>query len=102
MDGIRYDPIDSRDVPPEFASVPVKLIDNGFDGKVSKISLVAGSVGMELTASGHSGDVALASMQPVSGWWLFIDKKETRDIYDARYSDSSRSQARWIGQSVEE
>lgn len=67
-------PIDSRDMPPGSASMPVKLVDNGLDGKVFETSLIAGSVGMRYTASGDCGDGGLDSLQPVAGWWMFIDK----------------------------
>ncbi|KAL8668864.1 MAG: hypothetical protein Q9168_006523 [Polycauliona sp. 1 TL-2023] len=79
LDGVRYHAIDSGDVPPGTASVPVKLIDNGLDGKFFETSLVAGSVGMQFTASGGNGTEGLDSVQPLSGWWMFIDREVEND-----------------------
>ena len=75
LDGVTYHPVDSTDVPPGFASVPVRLVDNGYDGKIFETSLVAGIVGMRYAASGDGGGNGLDSLQPVSGWWMFIDRE---------------------------
>ncbi|KAL8926536.1 MAG: hypothetical protein Q9208_002863 [Pyrenodesmia sp. 3 TL-2023] len=101
LDGVRYHSIQSDAVPPGSASVPVKLVDFALDGKSFQTSLIAGSVGIQYTASRDSdgridGDGSfvgadcdgrypgsrvlvghgLDSVQPVLGWWMFIDKEE--------------------------
>ncbi|KAL8734023.1 MAG: hypothetical protein Q9166_001784 [cf. Caloplaca sp. 2 TL-2023] len=79
MDGAMYHPIDSAAVPPGYASVPVRLVDDGYDRKVFDTSLTAGSVGMRYTASGDSNGDGLDSLQPISGWWMFVNREVDRD-----------------------
>lgn len=73
LDGVTYHAIDSTAVPPGYASVPVRLVDKGNDGRIFDTNMVAGSVGMEYT--GAEEGKGLDSLQPVSGRWIFIDKE---------------------------
>ncbi|KAL8991677.1 MAG: hypothetical protein Q9169_007755, partial [Polycauliona sp. 2 TL-2023] len=77
LDGVRYHHVHSTDVPPGFASVPVKLVDGGLDGKIFETSLVAGSVGLEVTASGDNGRGMIV--------WIM---ERTSGIHIARHGDA--------------
>ena len=97
LDGTLYHRVDMRSIPSGFASVPVKVDDNGVEYDTI---MVAGSVGIQVTSSGQIVDVyvrphhwargsngkmepqysvpvpqtgppGLDSLQPVSGWWMY-------------------------------
>ena len=78
LDGARYHKIETTDVPPGWASVPVELNDNG---AITKCGMAAGLVGMKLSTSGkdlhkRSGEKGLDTITPVSGWWMYELKSE--------------------------
>ncbi len=100
LDGVKYHVIDTSDVPSGFASVPVKVNDNG---KIYNTTMVAGSIGMQVTSSGqmldgtrdHKGEYydyagelveyiptpgteqpGLDSLQALSGWFMYEKKPE--------------------------
>jgi hypothetical protein len=99
IDGTVYHIIDTDDIPEGYASVPVKVDDNGV---IYKTRMAAGLVGIRVTSSGdildegHAHDynsssrwdpngglvpailqpqpgqlTGLDSLQPVSGWWIY-------------------------------
>jgi len=82
LDGVRYHRVDTNDVPPGFASVPVKLDDNGDEYDAV---MVAGSVGIKATSSGElltpatfdnpSITIELDTLQSESGWWMYEKKQ---------------------------
>lgn len=82
LDGVRYHEIELGDIPADFASVPLKVDDNGFDYQTT---MVAGSVGVRVTSSGElstsvskggNDDVVHDTVQPESGWWIFKKKDQ--------------------------
>lgn len=74
LDGMVYHTIASDEIPPGYAYLPVKVNDDG--NKVATI-IVAGSLGTKYTssdgASAGSG-AGLDSVNPVSGWGMFVKK----------------------------
>ncbi|KAH9905129.1 hypothetical protein F4778DRAFT_695221 [Xylariomycetidae sp. FL2044] len=99
LDGVLFHRVDTTDIPAGFASVPVKVDDNGV---VYKTKMVAGSMGIRAWSSGELLDeskshaslynfgpfssrapepvpvetkvgssTGLDSIQPVSGWWMY-------------------------------
>ena len=73
LDGVAYHLIDSTAVPTGYASVPVKLVDDGHDGEVFDTYLIAGSVDKRYTECRDGGGNGLGSLRPVSKWRMFID-----------------------------
>ncbi|KAE8366549.1 hypothetical protein BDV27DRAFT_143537 [Aspergillus caelatus] len=77
LDGILYHRVDTSDIPCGFASVPVKVNDNGDEYNTR---MVAGLVGIQATSSADDRrprqNTSLSSIQPVSGWWMY----EERDV----------------------
>ncbi|KAJ9298231.1 hypothetical protein DTO271G3_3836 [Paecilomyces variotii] len=91
--------IDTNEVPSAYASVPVRVNDNG---DIYETMMLAGLVGIQATSSGAildqgmdphwewdqhesrrweegSGEeTGFDSIQPLSGWWMY-DKKQTED-----------------------
>lgn len=106
LDGVYFHRVDTDDIPPGYASVPVTVNDNG---RIYHTELTAGSVGMQATSSGGmlDGDCShddpnsytmgeegemvpyvyvpaepteepgLDTIQPVSGWWMYEVEKPT-------------------------
>ena len=77
LDGVIYHTIDTREIPPGYASLPAKV---GLDGKELDCVMVAGSVGMELASAVNGGafpfyglfsDPGFDSVSPKSDWWMF-------------------------------
>ncbi|KAH8923780.1 hypothetical protein BT69DRAFT_1308292 [Atractiella rhizophila] len=65
LDGVRYGYLDSTAVTKSYASVPVKLMDNGLE---IETTMVSGLVGTKATVD---------TVSPLPGWWIFegsIDK----------------------------
>jgi hypothetical protein len=77
LDDVLYHRIESTDIPPGYALVPVKVEDEKI---IYDTHMIAGSVGISLSSSGGvmksprgkgAGAVGLDTMQPASGWWIF-------------------------------
>lgn len=73
LDGMVYHSITSDNVPPGYASVPVKVNDNGTEFQAT---MIAGSVATRYISSEGSGP-DFDTIQPESGWWMF-EKKEAK------------------------
>lgn len=95
FDNVSYPRVDVDEVPAGFASVPVKVDDNGdeFDA-----TMVAGSVGVAARAStgpASSQDqaVMLDTVQPLSGWWMY--ETESAEAKEQRDAEVQRLQSEW-------
>ena len=76
LDGCWYHRINTTEVPPGYASVPVKVDDNG-DIFMSRI--IAGSVGIKYSSSdvpAADGQVGFDTLQPASGWLMYMTNEE--------------------------
>lgn len=78
LDEARYHRVETDDVPPGWASVPVELDD---DGNIIPCTMVAGSVGVKLRSSGTDlhekpGEVGLDTVSIESGWWMYERKSD--------------------------
>ncbi|KAJ7618664.1 hypothetical protein FB45DRAFT_1097301 [Roridomyces roridus] len=75
FDGTPYHTVGTRNVPPAYAEVDVKLNDNGEE---IDSFMLAGMVGMQVSSS---GDQSLSSngendtVRPVAGWWICVKKQ---------------------------
>jgi Domain of unknown function (DUF4419) len=88
LDDARYHCIETTDVPPGWASVPVKLDD---DGNITWTVMVAGSVGMKVTSSGKDlherpGETGLDTLSVESGWWMYekLSDEEMKEAKEAK------------------
>jgi Domain of unknown function (DUF4419) len=93
IDGVKFQRIDISKIPGGFASVPVKVDDNG---TIYWTKMVAGSMGMKGTSSGqvldesyqHYGNISptlednigLDSIQPLTGWLMYEDKDSAMEV----------------------
>ncbi|KAI9763061.1 MAG: hypothetical protein M1840_000952 [Geoglossum simile] len=68
LDGVTYHSVDTDDIPVGYASVPMKVSDNGI---LLNTIMVAGSIGFRASSRGVVG---LDTLQPVVGWWIFESK----------------------------
>jgi hypothetical protein len=74
LDDVKYHRVDLSDIPNGFASVPVKVDDNG---TIYHTKMLAGAIGIQATSSGDSGtedegeEKKLDSLQSLSGWFMF-------------------------------
>lgn len=78
MDGIRYHQIDSGLIPPGFAGVPVRVIDEAFQPvRKYQTRMVAGSVAFEVSGQGNTRN----TLQPTTGWWVYetLEEGEPKD-----------------------
>jgi hypothetical protein len=80
LDGAMYPRICTADIPAGYASVPLKIDDNG---EKVEARMVADSVGFRTTSGGQSiaestGGLELGSVQPISGWWVFKPEERAR------------------------
>ncbi|CZR52789.1 uncharacterized protein PAC_02666 [Phialocephala subalpina] len=78
LDNARYHRVESDEVPPGWASVPVELND---DGLITPCTMVAGSVGMKVKSSGkelhgRAGETGLDTISIESGWWMYERKTD--------------------------
>ena len=65
--------VETDQIPPGWASVPVELYELG---NTTNAAMVAGSVGMRISSSGtgvgpDSKETGLDTIQPASGWWMY-------------------------------
>ncbi|OJJ60227.1 hypothetical protein ASPSYDRAFT_78443 [Aspergillus sydowii CBS 593.65] len=67
--------VDTDDIPPGFASVPITVVDNG---KRIDAAMVAGLAGIQARSSGaildKTEETGLDAIQPLSGWWMYEKK----------------------------
>jgi hypothetical protein len=71
LDNVTYHTVDTNDIPSGFASVPVKVIDNG---RTFRTKMVAGSLGINITRSGEkadNGEDKWDSVRSLSGWVMY-------------------------------
>ncbi|KAJ7620136.1 hypothetical protein FB45DRAFT_992376 [Roridomyces roridus] len=87
FDDTPYHTVRTRNVPPTYAQVDVKLNDNG---KEIDSFMLAGMVGMNVSSS---GDESLSSsgendtVQPVAGWWICVKKQ---NVISAQEEEAAR------------
>ncbi|GJJ78992.1 hypothetical protein EMPS_11351 [Entomortierella parvispora] len=74
MDGATYHHVDTNDIPPAFAEVPVLLNDNGVEFKTV---MIAGLLGMRV--SGGNKD----TVRPQPAWWIAQEIRTEDDNKDA-------------------
>ncbi|RAH59395.1 hypothetical protein BO85DRAFT_448294 [Aspergillus piperis CBS 112811] len=67
LDGVQYHRVDITDIPGAFASVPMKVNDNGTEYETE---LVAGVIGIHASCVGDAGGQQ-DMIQPASGWWIY-------------------------------
>ncbi|KAF8212703.1 hypothetical protein K438DRAFT_1804979 [Mycena galopus ATCC 62051] len=77
-DDTPYHRLDSKKVPPGYATVDVTLDDNN---TIFKCAMVAGSVGMRVSSSGDAeltpeGKGEDDTVRPVAGWWMYTKESE--------------------------
>ncbi|KAE8373506.1 hypothetical protein BDV26DRAFT_271957 [Aspergillus bertholletiae] len=80
LDGVLYHRVDTSNIPCGFASVPVKVVDNGDE---CQTIMIAGLVGIRTISTAPTPDAVddpqthedtrhqVGSTQPVSGWWMY-------------------------------
>lgn len=80
LDGVGYHRVDTSDIPPGFASVPVLVDDNGTEYHTK---MIAGSLGIKVSSSNASeggddaeGEGKLDSLQSLSGWMMYELKEK--------------------------
>ncbi|KAF4626846.1 hypothetical protein G7Y89_g11311 [Cudoniella acicularis] len=96
LDDVRYHKIESDEVPPGWASVPVKLDDND---NITRCVLVAGLVGMKVTSSGKDlhekdGVTGLDTISPISGWWMY-ETKSAEELAEELKAEKKAEAKRW-------
>ncbi|BCR84702.1 DUF4419 domain-containing protein [Aspergillus chevalieri] len=78
LDGVAFHRVETEDIPAGYASVPVKLNDNGMEYDTM---MLAGMIGIQASSSGQllegASETGLDSIQPVSGWWMYEKTKES-------------------------
>lgn len=100
LDDARYHRIETEDVPPAWADVPVRLDD---DGTIIPCMMVAGLVGMSVrSSSGEKGEEgAMDTLGVESGWWMYetfseeeaaVLKEERKKAYKERYGFEPRGE----------
>ncbi|KAJ7654034.1 hypothetical protein DFH06DRAFT_1299116 [Mycena polygramma] len=70
LDDSLFHLVDANNIPSAYVQVPVKLKDKG-DDTVDPCTMVAGVVG---TLASASHDDKRDTIQPVTGWWMYLDK----------------------------
>jgi hypothetical protein len=94
LDGALFHHIDMHYILPDFASVPVKIDDNGHE-YIAK--MLAGSVGMRCSKSQaleQSGEEGEDTPQPEVEWWMFRVMDDDRSDNEIIRPDSSRVRER--------
>ncbi|THU79766.1 hypothetical protein K435DRAFT_875095 [Dendrothele bispora CBS 962.96] len=74
LDGTRYHWLDSSKIPAGYASVDVKLDDNG---EIFNTIMVSGLVGMRVFSSNDnklSENGSRDAVKPLPGWWIFTKR----------------------------
>jgi hypothetical protein len=89
LDDVTYHTIDTNDIPSGFASVPVKVNDNGV---IHRTKMVAGSLGINVFRSGEkasdaSGEEKLDSVRSLSGWLMYELKEGAWDGEDETHME---------------
>ncbi len=74
-----------EDIPPSFASVPVKVDDNGHE-YIAK--MLAGFAGLRCSKS-HALEQREDTLQPEVGWWMFRVMDNDRSDNEIIRPDSS-------------
>ncbi|KAF1943610.1 hypothetical protein EJ02DRAFT_432988 [Clathrospora elynae] len=95
LDGIAYHQVATEEIPNGFASVPVKVNDNG---TTYHTKMIAGAIGIQATSSGGLGAEGdepgaaegdkLDTLQPLSGWFMY-------EIKENKASASSQEYETW-------
>lgn len=83
LDGMVYHTVDSDEIPPAYATVPVKINDNG--NELAAIML-AGSIGKQYTSRDGTSDgsgMSLVSLSPILGWSVFTKKEGVEETAEA-------------------
>ncbi|KAH7389357.1 hypothetical protein DE146DRAFT_680235 [Phaeosphaeria sp. MPI-PUGE-AT-0046c] len=76
LEGVTYHTIDTNDIPAGYASVPVKIDDNG---EIHSTKMVAGSLGLQVGRSGEvdeKGEEKMDCVRSLSGWFMYELKEE--------------------------
>lgn len=80
LDGVLFHKIDMSSIPNGFASVPLKVNDNG---REYDSMMIAGLVGIQATSNGlgpeDKGHIKPDSIRPLSGWWMY-EKKSSEEL----------------------
>ncbi|GJP88467.1 CFEM domain family protein [Aspergillus niger] len=74
LDGVQFHRVDFTDIPGAFASVPMKVNDNGTEYETELVAGVVGihaSCGRQTMAAVGDTDARHDMIQPASGWWMY-------------------------------
>lgn len=74
LDGVQFHRVDFDDIPGAFASVPMKVDDNGTEYETELVAGVIGiqaSYGKQTTAAIGDAEAQQDTIQPASGWWIY-------------------------------
>ncbi|TVY73418.1 hypothetical protein LSUE1_G005040 [Lachnellula suecica] len=75
FDGSIYPRIETARLVPGYVDVNVQIDDTYNGNGIYMVKMIAGSVGMEFTASGDHGD-GLDTVIPRTGWWAYLEKED--------------------------
>lgn len=76
--------------PPGFASVPVKVDDNGYEDMARMLAGLAGLRCSKSQALEQSGEEGEDTLQPEVGWWIFRVMDDDKSDDEIIRRDSSR------------
>ncbi|GLB12572.1 hypothetical protein AtubIFM57258_010256 [Aspergillus tubingensis] len=74
LDGVQFHRVDFDEIPGAFASVPMKVDDNGTEYETELVAGVIGiqaSCGKQTTAAIGDAEAQQDTIQPASGWWIY-------------------------------